>query len=232
MARFLEQRAEILDELHRHDGWVLDAPPGTATCSSCSLSRPDSSPNLALYRCRSCSCAPYACKECIVHHHEHLPFHQVEVGALFLRRCPFADVHGVEQVWDSFWRRVPLADLGHTIYLGHDGGRCPFPDASVMNFILVDVTGLHRVNVAFCSCLGTPHHIQLLRASFYPSSDFRPRSAWTFGFLETFHKVTLQGKLPLYDWYLSILHLTDNACVTDVLVCPLLFYICFPLTGC
>ena len=44
----------------------------------------------------------------------------------------------------------------------------------------------------------------------YPASFNRPRTAFTFDLLETYHKVTLQGKLNLYDFYLAIMQKTDN----------------------
>ena len=44
----------------------------------------------------------------------------------------------------------------------------------------------------------------------YPASFNRPGTAFTFDLLETYHKVTLQGKLNLYDFYHAIMHKTDN----------------------
>ena len=44
----------------------------------------------------------------------------------------------------------------------------------------------------------------------YPASFNRPKTAFTFDILETYHKVTLQGKLNLYDFYHAIMHKTDN----------------------
>jgi hypothetical protein len=44
----------------------------------------------------------------------------------------------------------------------------------------------------------------------YPASFNRPRTVFTFDLLETYHKVTLQGKLNLYDFYHAIMHKSDN----------------------
>ena len=54
------------------------------------------------------------------------------------------------------------------------------------------------------------HYRQLLRMRWYPASFHRPKTAFTFDLLETYHKVTLQGKLNLYDFYHAIMHKTDN----------------------
>lgn len=44
----------------------------------------------------------------------------------------------------------------------------------------------------------------------YPASFDRPRTAFSFDLLETYHKLTLQGKLNLYDFYLAIMQKSDN----------------------
>jgi len=44
----------------------------------------------------------------------------------------------------------------------------------------------------------------------YPASFHRPKTAFTFDLLETYHKVTLQGKLNLYDFYHAIMQKSNN----------------------
>ena len=39
----------------------------------------------------------------------------------------------------------------------------------------------------------------------------RPQTVFTFECLETFHELTLQGKTNLYDYYHTLLRLSDNA---------------------
>ena len=56
----------------------------------------------------------------------------------------------------------------------------------------------------------------------YPASFNRPRTAFTFDLLETYHKVTLQGKLNLYDFYHSIMQKSDNQGRSK----PLVRYLC------
>lgn len=51
---------------------------------------------------------------------------------------------------------------------------------------------------------------QLLRARWFPATFTRPRTAFTFDCLDTFHLLTLQGKTSLYDFYHTVLHKTDN----------------------
>ena len=44
----------------------------------------------------------------------------------------------------------------------------------------------------------------------YPASFSRPRTVFSFDLLETYHKLTLQGKINLYDFYLAIMQKSDN----------------------
>jgi hypothetical protein len=78
----------------------------------------------------------------------------------------------------------------------------------------MDLNGLHNVRVTFCTCDPNlqwgERYRQLLRMRWYPASFSRPRTAFSFDLLETYHKVTLQGKLNLYDFYHAIMQKSDN----------------------
>lgn len=52
---------------------------------------------------------------------------------------------------------------------------------------------------------------QLLRKRWFPATLVRPQTAFTFDCLDTFHESSLQGKGNLYDFYHTILRITDNA---------------------
>jgi hypothetical protein len=106
---------------------------------------------------------------------------------------------------------VTLCALGFKVTLGHEYGTCPFPSAPIKDFTVVDTTGIHTFPVPFCECIGAPHHrIQLLRAQWMPASVERPQSAFTFDVLDTFHLITLQGKLSAFDFYYALEHKTNN----------------------
>ena len=76
------------------------------------------------------------------------------------------------------------------------------------------MNGAHHLKVQFCACEEDPDWVenyrQLLRMDWYPASFDRLKTAFTFDLLDTYHKLTLQGKLNLYDFYLSIMQKTDN----------------------
>ncbi|TFK54389.1 hypothetical protein OE88DRAFT_1642921 [Heliocybe sulcata] len=90
--------------------------------------------------------------------------------------------------------------LGLTLQLGHDGTICPYPTDGVDDFLLIDVTGIHRVSIEYCGCQCTS----------LPNFK-RLGTAFTFGLLNLFHQLTLQGKTNLYDFWLTLLRVTDNS---------------------
>jgi hypothetical protein len=121
---------------------------------------------------------------------------------------------------EDFWENTSLYNIDEcqAIQLGHDGYPCPIPAENTSTLIVVDVTGVHRIRVRYCDCGQIERYIQLLRAKMYPSSEKRPSSAWTFNLLDTYLKISLQGKVSLYDFYNAILHRSHNAATSDQLV--------------
>lgn len=117
------------------------------------------------------------------------------------------------QVWaDGFFKRVSLDALGLIINLGHSGDHCPIP-SDTQKVLVVDLSGHHAVQLRFCGCSRGGHlerFQQLLRAGWFPASLLRPKTVFTFNLLDTYHKISLQGKLNLYDFYNAIMQKTDN----------------------
>ncbi|KAF5313625.1 hypothetical protein D9611_010064 [Ephemerocybe angulata] len=117
------------------------------------------------YRCTTCIGAEMLCKTCIVSAHQQNPFHFIEVWI------------------DSHFERITLKTLGLQIQLGHAPGQvCANPDPPRQNdFVVVDTTGIHEVNLSFCRCDGMkPHFVQLLRYGLFPGTGMEPRTASTF----------------------------------------------------
>ncbi|TFK51470.1 hypothetical protein OE88DRAFT_1735365 [Heliocybe sulcata] len=117
-------------------------------------------------------------------------------------------------LWNGqHFEKHSLRSLGLTLQLGHDGAVCLYPADGVDDFLLIDVTGIHRVSVEYCGCQRTslPKYAQLLRSSWFPASFKRPGTAFTFGLLNLFHQLTLQGKTNSYDFWLTLLRVTDNS---------------------
>jgi hypothetical protein len=91
-----------------------------------------------------------------------------------------------------------------------------------MKFTIVDLGGIHYVNIDFCDCRQNgiiPRHIQLLRAGWFPATFNRPKTAFTFQCLDFFHELTLQGKVNAYDFCRTILRITNSLELGNATVC-------------
>jgi len=109
--------------------------------------------------------------------------------------------------------------MGLRVQLGHGGMKCPCPLPGPADFVVFDAHGVHDVNVDYCDCVGAvAKRIQIMRVGWFPASSDCPKTTFTFEMLDLFHKLTLQGKLTLYDFYNSILHVTDNLQLEKVVV--------------
>ena len=92
------------------------------------------------------------------------------------------------------------------------GNHCAVP-SEINKILVVDLSGHHTVCVRFCRCSKgglLENYRQLLRVNWYPASVLRPKTVFTFDLLDTYHKISLQGKLNLYDFYNVIMQKTDN----------------------
>ncbi|KAJ8495283.1 hypothetical protein ONZ45_g12926 [Pleurotus djamor] len=102
--------------------------------------------------------------------------------------------------------------MGLRVQLGHQGGKCPVPDAAPKVFTVLHVNGLHTVNVDFCNChcrISRPY--QLLRERWFPATVKLPATCATFELLRHFHGLSLCSKISAYEYYLNLERLTDNS---------------------
>ena len=74
--------------------------------------------------------------------------------------------------------------------------------------------GFHPVSIQFCECdklASAGNRIQqLLRYELYPATLDDPTTCATLRLLETFHLLTLQSKVTAYDFYQTLLKMTDR----------------------
>lgn len=80
--------------------------------------------------------------------------------------------------------------------------------------MVLHTNGWHRVRVQYCQCsqevLAGSQIQQLLRSELFPATPNAPSTCTTFCVLETYHALTLQSKITVYDFYLTLNNLTDN----------------------
>ncbi|KDQ33848.1 hypothetical protein PLEOSDRAFT_1073975 [Pleurotus ostreatus PC15] len=182
LEEYLTLRSIALDELIRLEG--LGDHVGDTTCVNCAETE-------GLFRCMCCQSNGLSCTGCTLAQHGLLPLHRIERwnGKLF--------------------EHTTLKDLGLRVQLGHGGNPCRNVQiGSVMT--VFDTSGIHTVHVDYCLCKNVARRWQLLRNRWFPASFDRPRTVFTFAFLDQFHELNLQGKITLYDYYLATSHLTDN----------------------
>ncbi|EMD31060.1 hypothetical protein CERSUDRAFT_60542 [Gelatoporia subvermispora B] len=184
--KWLPYREQFLNELLRHDG--------LADVTDLTLCPKHKLP--AKYRCQDCLGLQLQCRDCMCNHHQYIPLHRI-------------------QVWeDGFWDKSSLFDLGLELQLGHSSDPCPLPSKTSTTLLAFDTSGIHKVCIRWCECSrshgGAQLYTQLLRVQWYPASVDRPRTVFTFDALNTFHLLTLQGKLSLYDYYNGILKKANN----------------------
>ena len=123
-----------------------------------------------------------------------------------------------------FFRDENLRSLGQTVQLGHyPGDACTSPQRSTRPFTVVHSNGIHQLNVLFCGCNFTAFHgdriQQLMRRRLFPATTTDPQTGASFSLLDSVHTLSVQSKLSLYDFYISLETLTDATGVSDVKVC-------------
>ncbi|KAL5476405.1 hypothetical protein ACEPAI_3410 [Sanghuangporus weigelae] len=185
---WIPERNTYLNEILRHEGRQGCRDDGL--CTSCA----EKTGNFGQYRCIDCGQASLLCKTCICDSHKMMPFHRIESWT------------------GQFFKKTSLKSLGYRFQLGHYGQSCVTPSPGHKDFIVMDMTGFHSVDIDFCHCGEfVPYRIQLLRSRLFSASRKRPRTAFTFDVLDLFHELTLQSKINAHDFYLSMLRRTDNS---------------------
>ncbi len=110
-------------------------------------------------------------------------------------------------------------DLGLVLQMGHSLRACKNPQKDIRKLTVVDLTGIHAINVRWCACDDSPggssRRAQLLRMKLFPTTAERPNTAITFDALEFFHLLTVQAKTTLYDFYETLAKRIDNSGLWD-----------------
>lgn len=129
------------------------------------------------------------------------------------------------QIWTgTFFRKCDLQSAGQHVQHGHPPGKtCTSPQQSTRPFAVIHTNGIHLVDILFCGCdLAADHRDriqQLLWRCIFPATTTDPQSGSTFALLELAQVLSVQSKLSLYDFYISIDTLTDATRVSNVKVC-------------
>ncbi|KAJ7133266.1 hypothetical protein C8R44DRAFT_870676 [Mycena epipterygia] len=136
-----------------YDPHSFGPPPMRNKCRGC----PDTNP---LYRCLSCFYQEWYCRKCMVGQHLNLPFHRIEMWT------------------GQRLAGISLKSIGLRIQLGHSRGDFCVEPIPVNDFVVVDATGIHEVDLDFCGCPDGGTRVQQLReARLYSKTCAQPTSA-------------------------------------------------------
>ncbi|EAU82120.2 hypothetical protein CC1G_09579 [Coprinopsis cinerea okayama7 len=157
--------------------------------------------------CRDCTLYPLTCVQCFATAHKHHPLHWAEVWNPEARCFERKDISDV----------LPLkSTTPFTVDLGHSGTDCSSHSLPIP-MTLVDVNGIHKANVRFCTCHGIHERVsQLVKSGFFPATLTQPRTAFSFSVLRQFHLIQLEGKMSAYDFCSTLRRLSDNVFTDEI----------------
>ncbi|KAK7434738.1 hypothetical protein VKT23_020034 [Stygiomarasmius scandens] len=161
-------------------------------CPVCYRTDDDHKP---LYQCTDCFSPELLCGDCCRDTHMDNPLHIV-------------------RKWDGkCFHQVYLKDIGVTLQLGHPRGvDCDRPRRGNVGFLVVHTNGIHPVAVYYCDCPGrsVSFRQQCMRHRWFPASQDDPQTCATFKVLDLFHKMTLHGKVNVYDFMSGLEKMTNK----------------------
>ncbi len=124
--------------------------------------------------------------------------------------------------------------MGYVLQVGHDCRDCRKARDGVRALTVIDLTGIHTVNVRWCECGESPggssRRVQLLRMNWFPTTAERPNTVISFDALKFFHLLTLQAKTSFYDFYETLAQRIDNSGLQQHPVSVKLIFIAIILT--
>jgi hypothetical protein len=180
-------------------------------CNSCS-------PEDCIYSCEDCTGTRFS-RECLLFEHRYNPLHHIKVRTPKpMPRVLLADFNS-QVLRDKRFMDTSLAELGLVIQLNHRRGICPKATVQTQGFTVYHTNGAHIVNISYCTCHShLPQNSrlgQIFRQRWLPATWKRPRTAFTFACMNTFHLLNLQSKCNLYDYYATLTRITDNGNIKD-----------------
>ncbi|KAG2341246.1 hypothetical protein BDR05DRAFT_977033 [Suillus weaverae] len=141
--------------------------------------------------CSACGINPsiYHCKDCFTP--------TLSCQTCIVQTHAHSPMHSVE--WNSkSFQSLTLRDLRLRMQLGHKIGKSCLllNQAFNNNFVLIDMLGIHPM--------------ALLCVGWFSAMTTDPRTATTFGVLQQFHILSFESKVSAYEFYHSLVHLTDK----------------------
>ncbi|PBK94132.1 hypothetical protein ARMGADRAFT_1045928 [Armillaria gallica] len=105
---------------------------------------------------------------------------------------------------------VSLVLMDECSVLGALWVKCILP-VVIKSFVVIDVDGIHTVQMGFCNCTQCiEQHVQLLRSHLWPMTTIYPQTAATFRVLHLFQVLSFMSKVSAYEFYHTLAWLSDS----------------------
>ncbi|KAF9018836.1 hypothetical protein BDZ89DRAFT_1139729 [Hymenopellis radicata] len=129
-----------------------------------------------------------------------------------LERHAWSPLH-VMQVWrDECWERTTLFEMGLVYQIGHQGGRCVYPEPTHRLMTVIHINSIHTVKYQYCSCDVSDYEHkwqQLLRNGWYPASMLYPATCVTMDILDHYRRLQVIATVNVRDFVTVLEKTTD-----------------------
>lgn len=198
-----------------HDWMMVQESDPTVTKECVCPSTP--SRGLRTVRCQECYRYVPTCAACWAESHRHTWTHTPQV---------WNEDKGYFESFNLVQLHELLQDQKQDVQcwpqFGHNGRPCPNPQKTRCPLIIMDLHGVHDVEVYFCNCGPINRFQQLIEARLFPGSVKQPGVAFSFEFLRHFQLLHVEAALNVNSVCSTWQRLTNNVSPWDVPVSALL----------
>ncbi|KAH8796807.1 hypothetical protein DL96DRAFT_1825613 [Flagelloscypha sp. PMI_526] len=118
-------------------------------------------------------------------------------------------LHVIQRWAGDFWKADTLANVGIIYHLGHFGRLCPFPSEPT-KLVVMDINGVHQVEVCSCTCRPMSFSEELLRHGWYPATVSKPQTVVTLRCLDFYRSLCVVGNVNVHDFVCSLENFTHR----------------------
>jgi hypothetical protein len=118
---------------------------------------------------------------------------------------------------------LTLDDLGLVYQLGHQGSPCQHPDLLIRWMVLMDTTGIHRIQYRYCKCSrsATSDNLrQLLCNAWFPATQTDPTTCATFKVLDLFWLLAVIAGVNVHNFVRTLEQFTNVSASTGLKALP------------
>ncbi|KAH8794364.1 hypothetical protein DL96DRAFT_1827827 [Flagelloscypha sp. PMI_526] len=116
-------------------------------------------------------------------------------------------LHVIQRWAGDFWKADTLANVGIIYHLGHFGRLCPFLSEPT-KLVVMDINGVHQVEVCSCTCRPMSFSEELLRHGWYPATVSKPQTVVTLRCLDFYRSLCVVGNVNVHDFVRSLENFT------------------------